>query len=269
MRAFYALPGIAAMMQAQRAPSRTSCSATATATRTAAASPATGSCTAPRSSWSSCSATCGATHGITLRLFHGRGGTVGRGGGPSYQAILAQPPGTVNGQIRLTEQGEVIASKYAHPEIGRRNLETLVAATLEATLLQPDQERAAGASSTPPRRSATRASRPTASSSTRRPGFTDYFFSATPIREIAELNIGSRPASRKATRAIEDLRAIPVELQLGPVPRRAAGLVRLRLGDRGLSRHDAEAARGAPRAAAEDAPAVAVLPHAAVATSTW
>jgi phosphoenolpyruvate carboxylase len=149
-----------------------------------------------------------ADHGITLRLFHGRGGTVGRGGGPSFQAILAQPPGTVNGQIRLTEQGEVIASKYAHPEIGRRNLETLVAATLEATLLHPTKSApksfldAADALS-----SASMAAYRKLVYET--PGFTDYFFAATPIREIAELNIGSRPASRKATRAIEDLRAIP------------------------------------------------------------
>jgi phosphoenolpyruvate carboxylase len=147
-------------------------------------------------------------HGLLLRLFHGRGGTVGRGGGPSYQAILAQPPGTVNGQIRLTEQGEVIASKYAHPEIGRRNLETLVAATLEATLLHPTK-------SAPKAFLDAAAQISQASFEAYRslvygtPGFTDYFFEATPIREIAELNIGSRPASRKAGRRIEDLRAIP------------------------------------------------------------
>ncbi|HEV7914849.1 MAG TPA: phosphoenolpyruvate carboxylase, partial [Albitalea sp.] len=103
-----------------------------------------------------------------------------------FQAILAQPPGTVNGQIRLTEQGEVIASKYAHPEIGRRNLETLVAATLSQASMASYRALVYET-----------------------PGFTDYFFGATPIREIAELNIGSRPASRKASRAIEDLRAIP------------------------------------------------------------
>jgi len=148
------------------------------------------------------------SHAIKLRMFHGRGGTVGRGGGPSYQAILAQPPGTVRGQIRLTEQGEVIGSKYANPEIGRRNLETLVAATLEATLLQPTK-------------SASKAFLDAAAELSRHsmaayrklvyetPGFTEYFFSSTPLREIAELNIGSRPASRKASQRIEDLRAIP------------------------------------------------------------
>jgi phosphoenolpyruvate carboxylase len=151
---------------------------------------------------------------IKLRLFHGRGGTVGRGGGPSYQAILAQPPGTVNGQIRLTEQGEVIASKYSHPDIGRRNLETLVAATLEATMLHPTKsaskaflDAAAEISD-----ASFKAYRQLVYDT---PGFTDYFFAATPIREIAELNIGSRPASRKATRAIEDLRAIPWSFSWG------------------------------------------------------
>ncbi|MCK9213707.1 MAG: phosphoenolpyruvate carboxylase [Rhodoferax sp.] len=145
---------------------------------------------------------------IRLRMFHGRGGTVGRGGGPSFEAILAQPPGTVRGQIRLTEQGEVIGSKYANPEIGRRNLETLVAATLEATLLHPTQ-------SAEPAFLQAAAELSLASMAAYRklvyetPGFTEYFFDATPIREIAELNIGSRPASRKATQKIEDLRAIP------------------------------------------------------------
>ena len=132
---------------------------------------------------------------IKLRMFHGRGGTVGRGGGPSYQAILAQPPGTVRGQLRVTEQGEVIGSKYANPEIGRRNLETLVAATLEATLLQPTK-------TAPPAFLQAAETLSQASMKAYRalvyetPGFTEYFFSSTPIREIAELNIGSRPASR-------------------------------------------------------------------------
>lgn len=147
-------------------------------------------------------------HGVKLRLFHGRGGTVGRGGGPSYEAILAQPPGTVRGQIRLTEQGEVIGSKYANPEIGRRNLETLVAATLEATLLKPTKQ---------PSKAFLEAAAQISQASMDAyrglvygtPGFAEYFFDATPIREIAKLNIGSRPASRKASQKIEDLRAIP------------------------------------------------------------
>jgi len=151
-----------------------------------------------------------AKHGIELRLFHGRGGTVGRGGGPSYDAILAQPPGSVNGQIRITEQGEVIASKYSNPEIGRRNLETLIAATMEATLLHhhgadsamPEYHRIMEALSL----DAFAAYRKLVYET---PGFTDYFFAATPIREIAELNIGSRPSARKVSDRIEDLRAIP------------------------------------------------------------
>jgi phosphoenolpyruvate carboxylase len=151
--------------------------------------------------------------GVKLRLFHGRGGTVGRGGGPSYEAILAQPKGTVNGQIRLTEQGEIIASKFSNAEIGRRNLELLVAATLEASLMPPaadDAQRAqlAGFEAVMAEISE-RAYKAYRKLVYETPGFTDYFFSATPIAEIAELNLGSRPASRKSTRRIEDLRAIP------------------------------------------------------------
>ena len=151
--------------------------------------------------------------GVKLRLFHGRGGTVGRGGGPSYEAILAQPPGTVNGQIRLTEQGEIIASKFSNPEIGRRNLELLVAATLETSLMpataQGSQAKKLAMFEEIMEELSSRAYRAYRSLVYEEPGFSDYFFAATPIAEIAELNIGSRPASRKSTRKIEDLRAIP------------------------------------------------------------
>ncbi len=148
-------------------------------------------------------------HGLRLRLFHGRGGSVGRGGGPSYEAILAQPPGTVEGQIRLTEQGEVIAAKYGHPAVGRRNLEVLVAATLAASL--PHQGDAAGEPAFLEAMdtlsdAACRAYRDLVYNTE---GFEGFFWESTPIAEIAQLNIGSRPASRKAGRAITDLRAIP------------------------------------------------------------
>jgi phosphoenolpyruvate carboxylase len=150
------------------------------------------------------------TFDIKLRLFHGRGGTVGRGGGPSYEAVLAQPAGSVNGAIRVTEQGEIIASKYSDAELGRRNLETLVAATMEASLLPAARDESADAAF-----HATMDELAALAFAAYRllvydtPEFVPFFRAATPIAEIAELNIGSRPASRKPSQRIEDLRAIP------------------------------------------------------------
>ena len=148
-------------------------------------------------------------HEVRLRLFHGRGGSVGRGGGPSYQAILAQPGGAVQGQIRLTEQGEVVASKYSNPEVGQRNLEVFAAATFEASLLahpeaapRPEFLDAMDELSA----SAFKAYRALVYETE---GFERYFWESTVISEIANLNIGSRPASRKKSKSIEDLRAIP------------------------------------------------------------
>jgi phosphoenolpyruvate carboxylase len=148
--------------------------------------------------------------GIRLRLFHGRGGTVGRGGGPSYDAILAQPPGAVKGSLRITEQGEVIAAKYAEPRIAHRNLETLLAATLESTLL--DTEGLGGLAETAYEvldDLAARAQRAYGELVHDTPGFVEYFKASTPVSEIGSLNIGSRPTSRKPTTSISDLRAIP------------------------------------------------------------
>ena len=148
--------------------------------------------------------------GIRLRLFHGRGGTVGRGGGPSYDAILAQPPGAVSGSLRITEQGEVIAAKYAEPRVAHRNLETLLAATLEATLLDVE---GLGEAALPAYEVldelAARAQRAYAELVHETPGFVEYFKASTPVSEIGALNIGSRPTSRKPTTSISDLRAIP------------------------------------------------------------
>jgi phosphoenolpyruvate carboxylase len=148
--------------------------------------------------------------GIRLRLFHGRGGTVGRGGGPSYEAILAQPPGAVNGSLRITEQGEVIAAKYAEPRVAHRNLETLLAATLEASLLDVE---GLGDDAGPAYEVlddlAARAHRAYAELVHETPGFVEYFKASTPVGEIGALNIGSRPTSRKPTTSISDLRAIP------------------------------------------------------------
>jgi phosphoenolpyruvate carboxylase len=151
---------------------------------------------------------------VRLRLFHGRGGSVGRGGGSSFDAILAQPPGTVNGQIRLTEQGEVIQSKYKDAEVGRWHLELFVAATLEASLKpgssasqQEDDNMAQFGTALDYMSGLAQQSYRDLVYGTA--GFNDYFFSSTPILEIAGLNIGSRPASRKASQKIEDLRAIP------------------------------------------------------------
>ena len=148
-------------------------------------------------------------HGVRLRLFHGRGGSVGRGGGPSYDAIIAQPGGAVNGQIRITEQGEIISSKYSNPEVGRSNLEILAAATLEASLLHPRQSAPRKEYLTAMEQLSDLAFKAYRGLVYETDGFADYFWGSTVITEISTLNIGSRPASRKKTREIEDLRAIP------------------------------------------------------------
>jgi phosphoenolpyruvate carboxylase len=156
---------------------------------------------------------------VKLRFFHGRGGTVGRGGGPAFQAILALPAGSVDGSNRLTEQGEIVAAKYSNPAMARRNLETLLAATLQATLLHrhpAERDHApAGATDIDPQYAATMAELSSNAFDAYRAlvygddRFVTFFRSITPTDEIAKLNVGSRPASRTSSTAIEDLRAIP------------------------------------------------------------
>ena len=147
-------------------------------------------------------------YGVKLRLFHGRGGTVGRGGGPSYDAILAQPPGTVGGLIRITEQGEVISYKYSMPGLARRNLDTVLAAVLEASAEDREQE--------PKKEWVEAIERLSASSSEtyRKLVYEDedfyaFFSGASPIGELSLVNIGSRPSKRVENPDVESLRAIP------------------------------------------------------------
>ena len=148
-----------------------------------------------------------AEEGIELRFFHGRGGAIGRGGGPANQAILAQPPGTVGSRLRLTEQGEVIADRYGLPVLAQRHLEQLVNAMLRAGFAHPTPPEPAWESAI--ERLAALARDHYRALVYGDPGFLRYFRAATPIAEIGRLNLGSRPASRKASDSIEDLRAIP------------------------------------------------------------
>ena len=154
-----------------------------------------------------------ATHGIRLRLFHGRGGTVGRGGGPTGDAILAQPFRTVPGALKITEQGEVITDKYALPALGRRNLELAMSAVLRATLLHRTSRHDASVL----RRwdeamdVVSAAAYAAYRELTATADLVPYFLASTPVQEMGALNLGSRPA-RRATEAgsgLDDLRAIP------------------------------------------------------------
>ncbi len=152
------------------------------------------------------------THGVRLRLFHGRGGTIGRGGGPTHAAILAQPFGTVDGDIKVTEQGEVISEKYGNPDIAARNLELMVASVLESSLLHRQSRRS---KATLDRwteamdcfaAEAYEAYRGLAN----HPSLVPYFLSSTPVEELGKMNIGSRPSRRPGgVGGVDDLRAIP------------------------------------------------------------
>ncbi|MGL4767590.1 MAG: phosphoenolpyruvate carboxylase [Formosimonas sp.] len=146
---------------------------------------------------------------VSMSFFHGRGGSVGRGGGPSYEAILAQPAGSVAGRIRLTEQGEVIGAKYGDPDLGLRNLETLLAAGLETSAATSNDAQDWHEFEAAMREMSALSFTAYRQLVYETEGFTEFFRAATPINEIAQLNIGSRPSARKPSLRIEDLRAIP------------------------------------------------------------
>lgn len=146
-------------------------------------------------------------HGITMTLFHGRGGSLGRGGGPANRAILAQPAESVKGRIRITEQGEVVSSRYGKPGIAHRHLEQLTHAVLCSTIDRPVPNKAAEWARTMDELSELAFKK--YRSLVEHENFLPYFQTATPIDQIGQMNIGSRPAHRRATRSLGDLRAIP------------------------------------------------------------
>jgi phosphoenolpyruvate carboxylase len=151
-------------------------------------------------------------YNIQLTLFHGRGGTVARGGGPANRAILAQPPGTIHGRFRLTEQGEIIAARYSHPEIAYRRLQQIANAVLIASA--PTSEAKMGHAVTPQWRTAMDSMSAQAHHTYRglvyeTPGFLDFWRTATPLDEIKRLHIGSRPSARSASAEVTKIRAIP------------------------------------------------------------
>ncbi|MFC0041435.1 phosphoenolpyruvate carboxylase [Actinomadura rayongensis] len=151
-----------------------------------------------------------ARHDVTLTMFHGRGGSLGRGGGPAGRAILAQAPGSVAGRFKVTEQGEVIFARYGHPEIARRHVEQVTNAVLLASTAEVEERaRAAAARFRPLADKLSDAARAAFRSLVEADGFAAWFSRVSPLEEIAELRIGSRPSRRKAARGLEDLRAIP------------------------------------------------------------